>query len=307
MSIIPRPTLPIEVIQPEIVYDAPASIVPAQAHSDDELIDLWLRTQSSDHTMQAYARDVEQFFDFCRKPLRAVTVGDLLTWGESLLHLTANSRKRKLSAIKSLLTFGQKLNYLQLNVGAAIKLPKPKNTIAERILSAEQVQQMIDLEEDTRNRVLLVILYATGGRVSEVCGLRWRDCQNQKKGEGQVTLYGKGGKTRTIKLSAGQFSQLLSLRSGAKPDAPVFVSKKGGPLQRSQVFVIVRAAARRAGIEEDVSPHWLRHAHGSHALDNGAPVHLVQRDLGHASLDTTTKYSHARPTDSSAMYLADVG
>ena len=75
-------------------------------------------------------------------------------------------------------------------------------------------------------------------------------------------------------------------------------------LGEEQVWRIVRKAARRAGIELNVSPHWLRHAHGSHALDRGAPIHLVQATLGHASVATTGKYLHARPKESSSRFLA---
>jgi integrase/recombinase XerD len=78
----------------------------------------------------------------------------------------------------------------------------------------------------------------------------------------------------------------------------------GGHLKPSQVLRIVQAAARRAGIRAQVSPHWLRHAHASHALDQGCPIHLVQATLGHESVATTGRYLHARPTDSSARYLA---
>ena len=94
------------------------------------------------------------------------------------------------------------------------------------------------------------------------------------------------------------------IRGGAGEDAPVFVSRKGSPLSTSQAFRIVRQAARRAGVEKNVSPHWLRHCHGSHALDRGAAVHLVQATLGHASVATTGRYLHARPTESSSKYLA---
>jgi integrase/recombinase XerD len=66
---------------------------------------------------------------------------------------------------------------------------------------------------------------------------------------------------------------------------------------------IVRKAAERAGIELPVSPHWFRHAHASHALDRGAPIHLVQATLGHASITTTGRYLHARPSDSSSRFL----
>jgi integrase/recombinase XerD len=65
----------------------------------------------------------------------------------------------------------------------------------------------------------------------------------------------------------------------------------------------VRQAARRAGLALPVSPHWLRHAHASHALDRGAPLHLVQATLGHTSIATTGRYLHARPRESSSRFL----
>jgi len=94
-------------------------------------------------------------------------------------------------------------------------------------------------------------------------------------------------------------------RLGRRPaHAPVFASRRGGGhLHPTAVERVVWRAARRAGIEGKVSPHWLRHAHATHALDRGAPIHLVQATLGHASVATTGRYLHARPTDSSARYL----
>jgi site-specific recombinase XerD len=84
----------------------------------------------------------------------------------------------------------------------------------------------------------------------------------------------------------------------------VFPSRKGGePLTDSGIWRIVKQAAQRAGIEVPVSPHWLRHAHASHALDRGAPIHLVQVTLGHASITTTGRYLHARPKESSSKFL----
>jgi integrase/recombinase XerD len=69
------------------------------------------------------------------------------------------------------------------------------------------------------------------------------------------------------------------------------------------VWVTVRKAVQRADLPREISAHWFRHAHASHALDRGAPVHVVQSTLGHASLETTTRYTHVRPGDSSAKYL----
>jgi integrase/recombinase XerD len=161
---------------------------------------------------------------------------------------------------------------------------------------------MIALERVPRNRAILLTLYAGGFRVSEVCDLNWSDLQGRDTA-GQITVFGKGGKTRTILMPESVWNALMSLRGDAKDNAPVFRSRKGGHLDESQVWRIVRQAARRAGIEKEVSCHWLRHAHASHALDRGAPIHLVQATLGHSSISTTGRYLHARPTESSSSYL----
>jgi site-specific recombinase XerD len=180
---------------------------------------------------------------------------------------------------------------------------KIKNALAERILPEAQVHRLLALEPHPRNRVLLRLMYAAGLRVSEICGLKWRDTQ-ERDGAGQITVFGKGGKTRVVFLSPETWIGLFSLRGEAEGDNPVFASRKGkGHLHPSQVKRIIKVAAERAGIEAPVSPHWLRHAHASHAPDRGAPIHLVQATLGHASVGTTGKYLHARPEDSSARYL----
>jgi integrase/recombinase XerD len=221
------------------------------------------------------------------------------------------------AAVKSLLAFGQRLGYLRFDVGAAVKLPPVKEALAERILDREAVLRLIDREPDARNRALLRLLYAGGLRVSEACALRWRDLQ-PRDDAGQVTVYGKGGKTRVVLLSPATWRVLRALpgaREGGGDDAgaggrdaPVFPSRRsGGPLDQPQAWRLVRAAAARVGLptgKGGVSPHWLRHAHATHALEHGhAPIHLVQATLGHASVATTSKYLHARPTDSSARYL----
>jgi integrase/recombinase XerD len=134
--------------------------------------------------------------------------------------------------------------------------------------------------------------------------LRWRDL-TARDDAGQITVFGKGGKTRVVLLPAGLWRRIDAQRGDAGPDDPVFASRQGGALDASRVHRIVKAAAKRAGLSEAVSAHWLRHAHVSHSLDRGAPVHVVRATVGHASLETTTRYSHARPGDSSARYLAE--
>ena len=74
-------------------------------------------------------------------------------------------------------------------------------------------------------------------------------------------------------------------------------------LDRSRVLRIIQEAAKRAGVEGGVSPHWLRHAHATHSLERGAPIHLVQATLGHASVATTSRYLHLRPSQSSVEFI----
>jgi integrase/recombinase XerD len=204
------------------------------------------------------------------------------------------------------LAFGHRIGYLPFDVGRVLRLPAVRNRLAERILPEADLQRILSLESHPRNRTILMLLYASGIRVSELCGLSWRDLQTNGEG-GQITVWGKGSVTRSIQIPAPVWKLLTGLRlPEAGMDDPVFRSRKqksGGRLMPLAVLRIVRAAARRAGIQAAVSPHWFRHAHASHALDRGAPIHLVQATLGHASMNTTGRYLHARPQDSSGRFL----
>ena len=171
---------------------------PSQADSDSQVVALWLHGRSR-HTQRAYTGGVRRFQEFAIKPLRAVRLQDLQDFADSLGELAPSSQARTLSAVKSLLAFGHRLGYLPFDVGQALKLPPAKDALAERILSESDVRQMIEGERNRRNRVLLLLLYAAGLRVSEACGLRQRDTQERDTG-GQITVVGKGGKTRTILL-----------------------------------------------------------------------------------------------------------
>jgi integrase/recombinase XerD len=188
-----------------------------------------------------------------------------------------------------------------------VKLQPSRDTLAQRILDEDETLRLIEAAPPGRDRTLVKLLYASGVRVSELCGLCWRDtAARTATGGGQVTVFGKNGKTRTVLLKPAVWEQLSALRSpAAGPEEPVFRSRKGGPLDVSQVRRIVYRASQSAGLPYRVSPHWLRHAHASHAIDRQAPLHLVQATLGHASIATTGRYLHARPDQSSGFYLPD--
>lgn len=277
--------------------------------TDDQLIALWLRGHS-ERTRRAYAGEIARFRAYTNKTLSQVILSDLHDFLDGLDALKDSSRARALSAVKSLLSFAQKTGYLPVNVGAAIKLPKVKMQLAERIMSESEVARMLALEEHARNHALLRLLYIGGLRASEAAALCWRDLA-ENGDAGQVTVHGKGEKTRVVLLNAETWQELLAIRRSEAEDAdPVFLSRttryRGNDtpaITPVMIWRIVKKAATRASVKPGVSPHWLRHAHASHALDRGAPISLVRDTLGHASIQTTGRYAHARPKDSSARYL----
>jgi integrase/recombinase XerD len=278
--------------------------IPAQATNDLHLITLWLHGRSSG-TQRVYQIDIQRFLKFVRnKSLHQMTLGDLQAFADSLIDegLKATTQHRILAALKSLFAFGHKLGYLPYDVARPLKSPKFKDTLAERILMESEIQRIIGMETNERNQLLLRILYAGGIRVAELSKLTWNDLQERDEG-GQMVIYGKGQKTHTVLIPNPLWQELIAFRQHALETEPVFKSRKRGKLHPSQILRIVRKATQRAGIKKRVSPHWFRHAHASHALDHGAPIHLVQATLAHSSIATTGKYTHARPTESSSKYL----
>lgn len=290
-----------------------------------QLISLWQATKRSKESHRAYDNDIRCFIAFLlgESPdsvrlndidLRTITINDVQAFADYLeTHpnqktqktLAASSRARRLAAVKSLLSYGCKIKYLQFNAADDTLLPKAKDRLAERILTELEVMTMQALTTNPRDLVLIQFIYYTGARVGEVSKLRWSDIRPNRDSRGQVSLFGKGEKSRTVLIPKKVYSALRKLR---KPDdnndSAVFKSRKGGqPLRSRHIWEIIATAAKRAGIQGNVSPHWLRHSHASHSLDRGAPIQLVQKTLGHADLHTTSRYAHAKPNDSSGLYL----
>lgn len=307
------------------LYTPQESVLP-DGTSDDQLIAMWLHDKS-DSTQEEYTRDVQQFREYVSVPLKRLTLPDLQAYADELklLDIKPATIARRLKSIKSLLSFAQRTGYIRFNIGTMVKVPKLKKTLAERIMTEEQVFTMLAKEVNPRNHALLRLLYASGIRVSELCDLTWRDVQ-PRDDTGQITVFGKGEKTRTVLLKKETFDEIMQLRGDVSDTAPLFRSrggahgKAGRKLDASQVNRIVEAAAIRARIavytetiitdgkqvqrkRSRVSPHWLRHAHASHALDNGASIAVVKETLGHESIETTAGYTHARPGVSSAQFL----
>ncbi|MFF1542008.1 site-specific tyrosine recombinase XerD [Microbacterium sp. NPDC058269] len=162
----------------------------------------------------------------------------------------------------------------------------------ERLLGAPSPEEPLGI----RDRALLELLYATGARVSEAIDL---DVDDLAHGD-VLRLRGKGAKERIVPL--GSYARtavdayLTRVRPGlaakGRASARLFLGARGAPLSRQSAWLVIRAAAERAQITADVSPHTLRHSFATHLLQGGADVRVVQELLGHSSVATTQIYTH---------------
>jgi len=264
------------------------------------------------NTTSAYERDLARFAFFLED--QSITAdaltGSLMDEFVAILRgkgggsvLAESSISRAVVAIRNFYIFAAKEEGF-LNPIKEFNPPKiPKRL--PKALSVEDVESLLlhaDREGDLlslRDIALIELLYATGGRVSEITSLTLADIS--KLGEEQtlaIRLKGKGGKERVVPV--GQFAQgsldqyLVRLRPSLAGDRRVdalFLNARGGTLSRQSAWSIIAKAADRAGIAGDVTPHSLRHSFATHLLDGGADIRVVQELLGHASVTTTQIYT----------------
>jgi integrase/recombinase XerD len=276
-----------------------------RARSDAELVASWLASLTSAHTRRNFELTATRFREALATDLRTATVEDVR---EAVANITAGlsnaTARQYLLRVKSLLSYAHKLGYSPFNAGVTIKVRPDQSGagLAERIISEVEVGLLIREANSTRDEVLLKTLYAGGLRVSELVALSWADVI-ERDTRIQLSVTGKGGRIRQVLLPETVATAILALRSDAGANDPVFASRKGGRLSARAVNYMLKRAAERAGITGAISPHWLRHAHGSHALDRGATLAEVQTTLGHANVATTSGYLHARPDTSSGLRL----
>ncbi len=218
--------------------------------------------------------------------------------------LAASSTARVISSIRGFTRFLLEEGLLVADPAEALTAPKlPKRL--PKALTHEQVEALLGATDGDdavrlRDKALLELLYATGARVSEAVALDVDDLVGPDGTPELVRVVGKGDKQRIVPV--GSFARaaieayLVRARplliSGARATPALFLGARGARLSRQNAWLIIRAAAERAGLTVDVSPHSLRHSFATHLLAGGADVRVVQELLGHASVATTQLYTH---------------
>lgn len=271
--------------------------------NDEELVEQWLAVRMvSPNSIASYKASVNQFVEFADKSLPEITVKDMTNFLAFLQsQYKATTVGTKLGALRSLFTFGVDSGYLKKNIAKMVQRPLVKDHLAEKILTVEQIEQLVNAARRPKDKLLIRFAYSTGARPTEVISFRRLDLKARDEG-GQVTIFGKYGLTRRLLLPEPLWSDLIEYchKRQLQPEDKVFSTS------RTSFWRLVKRTAIRAGMSWAASPHWLRHSHASHALENGAPLPLIRDALGHRNLMATTKYIHARPEDSPSSYLKKV-
>lgn len=224
--------------------------------------------------------------------------------------LSAASIARMLSTVRGLHRFLLEESVVTADVAHDTKPPRLGSRLPKAI-SIDQVAALLaatdgDDVQHLRDKALLELLYATGARVSEVVNLNVDDVLDEEV----VRLTGKGDKQRIVPV--GSYARaamdaylvrarpLLSVRGRSTP--ALFLGIRGQRVSRQNAWLIIRAAAVRAGLEVEVSPHTLRHSFATHLLAGGADVRVVQELLGHSSVATTQIYTQVTADTLRDMY-----
>ncbi|WSA12622.1 tyrosine recombinase XerC [Micromonospora sp. NBC_01813] len=262
----------------------------------------------SANTVRAYLGDVVSLLDHaCRMGVRApagLDITVLRSWlaRQRTLGAARTTLARRAAAARAFSAWAHRGGLIDADPGAALASPKPHRELPV-VLRADQAAQLMTgpATDDPgerlrlRDRLVLELLYATGVRVGELCGLDVGDIDHGRR---VVRVLGKGARERTVPYGEPAAAALDAwLRRGRPAVAlprsadALLLGAKGGRLQAAVVRRIVAAAARDAGVPR-ITPHGLRHSAATHLLEGGADLRAVQELLGHASLSSTQLYTH---------------
>jgi integrase/recombinase XerC len=311
---------------------------------------LRLNRNASRHTVTAYGNDLAQFLQFAAAA-QGKKVADLKPNDVDVsairgfmadLHrhrISASSAGRKLSALRTFIKYLKREDLLEGDPGALVASPKRGETIPAH-LTMDEMNRLLEMPDTSspfgrRDRAILELFYASGLRLSELCGLGMEDVNLSGR---MIRVLGKGGKERLVPFNtatADALKEYLKDRQGLagsvrlQPDrdppslkasadhgrkaarqntqrgaasAPVFLNYRGGRLSTRSVDRLVRRYVAACGAQFGISPHALRHSFATHLLARGADLRAIQELLGHARLSTTQRYTHVNAAQLIQVY-----
>lgn len=272
----------------------------------DDACDLYfqyLRVEKgvSNETIRNYAYDLKQFFIALPKQstddMLSTDITDFVTI-QMKNQLSVPTILRRISSTMNFYLFLEREHVIDFVVKDFDRPRKMKNL--PKIISVEQVEDLLnapDLSKDEgfRDRTMLELMYCSGLRVSELLSLKVKQINLEKQ---IIDVIGKGNKQRKVPVGeyaldfVKQYIEEHRIHNPGKKSNYLFLNRYGEPLSRQYFFLQIKKYAKEAGIEEDISPHTLRHCFATHMLENGAELRALQEMLGHTNLSTTQIYTN---------------
>ena len=270
----------------------------------------WLQLEKSlaDNSVEAYLRDIDKLTNYLQATQKLVTPQELelhdlekfVQWIAEL-GMTVASQSRIISGLRSFYAYCYMEQVVTVNPTALLETPKQKRILPDT-LSFDEIESIIaeiDLSkpEGGRNKAILETLYSCGLRVSELVNLRI-SCLHLDIGF--VRVIGKGDKERLVPIGSDAIKYIniyknnIRIHINIKPGQEdfLFLNRRGNKLTRVMIFIMLKALAKKAGIEKNISPHTFRHSFATHLVEGGADLRAVQEMLGHESITTTEIYTH---------------
>lgn len=267
---------------------------------------LALQCGRSEHTRRAYRGDLLALFDFTGGDLDTVTLPRLRSWlaSQAAAGVARTTLARRTSTVKTFCTWASRRGLLSDDAAARLQVPKAHRTLPavlrrDQAVDAMEAMNSAAREGDPlalRDRLIVEMLYATGIRVSELCGLDIDDIDTSRR---VLQVLGKGNKQRTVPFGEPAH---IALRAWLTEGRPALATADSGPalllgargkrLDPRQARTVVHQTVSAVDGAPDIGPHGLRHSAATHLLEGGADLRVVQELLGHTSLATTQLYTH---------------
>ncbi len=290
----------------------------SQAILDDFRLYLEVERNLSLHTVKAYSIDIIDFLNWAgNSDVCTFTYKNIRTYLAEIQSKKYNRTtiSRKIAAIKTFYRYLYRERLVNSNPAVNIKTPKKIKNLPEFLTENESNIILNEIEAKTpfqyRDRTIMEVLYATGMRVSELCGLNF---ENLNLEANEITVFGKGGKERIVLISnrakgflidyIENFRIKLSDNQESSVNSPVFINNNGFRLQQRSVHRTIAKIAKDLCMRKKVSPHTFRHSFATKLLENGADLRVVQELLGHASISNTQIYTHVSTERLKQAYMS---
>ena len=256
----------------------------------------------AEHSLDAYSSDLERFNKFLKGSLALPGTEELRAYLDHLYASGLGSRSvaRHVTTLRGFFGFLLREGLISSDPSEHLRTPKMWQTIP-KFLNLDQIERLLALPDRSRpaglrDRAMLELLYASGLRVSELCGLGVSDLNLEM---GVLRTTGKGNKQRLVPVGKEAIQSVREyLKSGrgallkGRASRYLFVTARGTSMTRQSFWKLLTGYGKRAGMFHGITPHVLRHSFATHLLEGGADLRSVQAMLGHSDISTTQIYTH---------------